>query len=91
MKYQWNSDKSAFYASILTFVGTFILEITLRIFNKDREITDNRWSLIKVFDSIKTGLGLLNPLNLFKKSRDEDVIRVMIADNRGSINNNEDK
>jgi len=82
MKYQWDTDKSSFYASILTFVGTFILEVTLRIFNKDREITDNRWSIIKVFDSIKKGLGVLNPLNLFKKSRNEDIVRVMISDNR---------
>jgi len=70
MKYQWDSDKSAFYTSILTFLCTFILEAILRIFNKDRKITDNRWNLVKIFNSIKIDLSFLNPLHIFKKSRD---------------------
>jgi len=43
MKYQWDSQRSAFYGSILTFVGAFIVEYFYRKYGK-REMKDNRIS-----------------------------------------------
>ena len=39
MKYQWDTQKSAFYASIFTFVGAFIVEYIYRKYGK-REMKD---------------------------------------------------
>jgi len=43
MKYQWDSQKSAFYSSILTFVGAFIVEYLYRKYGK-RKMKANRIS-----------------------------------------------
>ena len=43
MKYQWDTQRSAFYGSILTFVGAFIVEYFYRKYGK-REMKDNRIS-----------------------------------------------
>ncbi len=37
IKYQWDTQKSAFYASIFTFIGAFIVEYIFRKYRK-REI-----------------------------------------------------
>jgi hypothetical protein len=34
MKYQWSNEKSAFYASIITFTGAFVVEYLFRKYRK---------------------------------------------------------
>jgi membrane protease YdiL (CAAX protease family) len=43
MKYQWDTQRSAFYGSIFTFIGAFIVEYLYRKYGK-REMKDNRIS-----------------------------------------------
>lgn len=43
MKYQWDTHRSAFYGSIITFAGAFIVEYLYRKYGK-REMKDNRIS-----------------------------------------------